>query len=75
MQFRDYGLESAVGLIVLIINWFGLTMTMTMTMTIHLLSGIAAHRTYDYIQYIHIESNKAIHRLHTCHFKSIQLSK
>ena len=48
----------------------GNTILMTMTMTIHLLSGIAAHRTYDYI---HTESNRTIiHRLHICHFKSIK---
>ena len=46
---------------------------MTMTITIHLLSGIAAHRTYDYIHYIHIENNRAIDRLHTCYFKSIKV--
>ena len=33
-----------------------------MTMTMHLLSGIAAHGIYYYIQYIHIESNTTINR-------------
>ena len=37
------------------------------------ISGIAANRTYDYIQYIHIESNRIIHRLHICGYIDIFL--
>ena len=35
--------------------------------------GIAAHRTYDYIQYIHTENNRTIYRIQICHFKSIKV--
>ena len=47
---------------------------MTMTMIILLFSGIAVHRTYDYIQYIHIENDKTMHRLYVGHFKSININ-
>ena len=47
---------------------------MTMTMTILLFSGIDAHRSYDCIQYIHIENNKTNHRLHVGYYKRTKVN-
>ena len=47
---------------------------LTMTMTILSFSGRDTHRTCNYIQFLHIEYNRTIHRLHVGHFKRIKVN-